>query len=135
MPIDWRRLAWRAVAGFLFHGHAIDLLPRSGSGRRFILAYHRVVPVGSEDTSFVQPGMYVTSDTFEMHLHHLQTRYAVVPLERLVAMQDGDACAITFDDGWRDNYATAFPILAAARPARHGLRRHEPGRDRALAVA
>ena len=116
MPLDWRSWTRKALAGFLFHGQVLQLLPRAVSGRRFIVAYHRVIPDDSGDLSFVQPGMYVTSDTFEMHLHHLQARYAVVPLEQLVAMQDGDACAITFDDGWRDNYATAFPLLR-----QHGL--------------
>jgi peptidoglycan/xylan/chitin deacetylase (PgdA/CDA1 family) len=111
MPRDWRRLAWKSAAALLFHGGVIDFRPRSGSGRRFILAYHRVIPNDSQDLLFVQPGMYVTAETFDMHLCYLLAHYEVVPLETLLTMEEGDACAITFDDGWRDNYDTALPIL------------------------
>lgn len=113
MRLDWKRQTRKAIAGLLFHSRLITLLSHSGSGRRFILAYHRVVPEDSEDVSFVQPGMYVTDGTFDMHLRYLLAHYDVVPLEDLISRQQGDACAITFDDGWRDNYVTAFPILRA----------------------
>jgi peptidoglycan/xylan/chitin deacetylase (PgdA/CDA1 family) len=113
MRLDWRRQTRKAIAGLLFHSRLITLLSHSGSGRRFIIAYHRVLPEGSEDLSFVQPGMYVTGATFGMHIRHLLAHYDVVPLEDLISRQEGHACAITFDDGWRDNYVTAFPILRA----------------------
>src|SRR5262249_12279768 len=52
----------------------------------------------------------------------LKKHFAIVPLGALLK-NDGIAgrsarprCVITFDDGWRDNYDLAFPILR-----RHGL--------------
>ena len=113
MQLDWRGGARRTVAGLLYHGRAIRLLSRRRGNCRFILAYHRVVDRRSQDLSFVQPGMYVTAQTFEMHVRHLAKHYRVVPLGELLTMREGGACAITFDDGWRDNYAAAFPVLKA----------------------
>ncbi len=115
MSPSWRLLAKKAVAGFLYHSRVIDMLPNSRSGHRFILAYHRVLSGNSEDLSFVQPGMFVTPDTFEMHIRHLLAHYDVVPLDDLITRNEGNACAITFDDGWRDNYLNAYPILRAHR--------------------
>jgi peptidoglycan/xylan/chitin deacetylase (PgdA/CDA1 family) len=113
MWLDWRRPTRKAIAGLLFHSRLITFLSHSGSGRRFILAYHRVVPEDSRDLSFIQPGMYVTGRTFDMHIRYLLAHYDVLPLEDLISRRKGDACAITFDDGWRDNYVTALPILRA----------------------
>ncbi len=83
-----------------------------------ILMYHRVLPREEAVASHVEPGMFVTPETFARHLDWLQRDYRVLPLVDLVAcMQDrrslpAGACAITFDDGWRDNYAHALPALA-----------------------
>jgi peptidoglycan/xylan/chitin deacetylase (PgdA/CDA1 family) len=66
--------------------------------------------------------MVVTVSTFERQLAFLEQHFEIVPLGMLV--DEGvvgrptrrPRCAITFDDGWRDNYDLAFPILR-----RHGI--------------
>ncbi|MFA6216864.1 MAG: polysaccharide deacetylase family protein [Candidatus Omnitrophota bacterium] len=78
-----------------------------------ILMYHSVkqkVPPGNRLT--------VSSGTFERQMEFLKrNRYAVVPLEEAVRLvKDKQAppartVAITFDDGYGDNYTEAFPIL------------------------
>lgn len=75
-----------------------------------VLAYHRVNDV--RDPYF--PGMPVA--VFASHMEYLAAHYTVLPLEELVErMQRNDvpdnAVAITFDDGYRDVYLQAFPIL------------------------
>lgn len=64
--------------------------------------------------------MFVTPETFERHLQWIRQHLAVVRLADWVeavaagATVPARACAITFDDGWHDNYTHALPLLAAA---------------------
>ena len=86
-----------------------------------ILAYHRVLPQGHPDREIEQPGMWVSPTTFAMHLTVLSKYFEFVDLGNWLAQSKiGDtlpdrSCAITFDDGWRDNYSYAFPLLRQAR--------------------
>lgn len=78
--------------------------------------YHRVIPHIDDDIFFIQPGMYVLNSTFEKQMEFLKKNFNVVPLQELVTMlnskQNIDGfCAITFDDGWLDNYSYAYPVL------------------------
>jgi len=87
-----------------------------------ILTYHRVTETWDDALDYSQPGMVVTDSTFERQVAVLKEHFEVVTLGALLA--DGTSaarparprCVITFDDGWRDNYDLAFPILR-----RHGL--------------
>jgi peptidoglycan/xylan/chitin deacetylase (PgdA/CDA1 family) len=57
--------------------------------------------------------MYVTSATLERHMGYLREWYNVVPLDEIFTQRTpARTCAVTFDDGWADNYAWAFPVLA-----------------------
>lgn len=86
-----------------------------------ILMYHRVLPEGHPEREIEQPGMYVSPETLTMHLEILRRHFSLVHLEDWVAAArrgepiEGMSCAITFDDGWRDNYEFAYPVLQAAR--------------------
>jgi peptidoglycan/xylan/chitin deacetylase (PgdA/CDA1 family) len=78
---------------------------------RIILTYHRVlneVPHYPYD-----PAMYVTAATLKMHIQELGRSFEFVLVDDILS--DGKArgrrCAITFDDGWLDNYTNALPIL------------------------
>ncbi|HEY9160787.1 MAG TPA: polysaccharide deacetylase family protein [Desulfomonilia bacterium] len=77
-----------------------------------ILCYHRVLPAGSDELKFIQPGMFVTTETFEKHMQYIKKNYKIIPLEQLMENpRVENTCIITFDDGWYDNYKYAFPIL------------------------
>ena len=107
-----------------------DLLSYSGihsllerfcfSNKAFILMYHRILASTDNKSCFVQPGMFVTTASFERQIAFLRDRYEIVFLEELVekALKGenvGELCAITFDDGWRDNFTEAFPVLEKYR--------------------
>lgn len=79
--------------------------------------YHRVLPRDDQRFSLEEPGMVVQPETFQMHLRELKKHFELVSLTDWVNAKDNDeplpqkACAVTFDDGWLDNYEYAFPIL------------------------
>jgi len=87
-----------------------------------VLLYHRVV---SDDTpsDALHPysGLTVQERVFSDHMAHLKERYECLSLPQFVdRLKNGtlhrDCVAITFDDGYRDNYTRALPILE-----RHGV--------------
>lgn len=78
-----------------------------------VLMYHMVSdPVTAADRPFCCP-----EQMFRSHLKYLRgADYELVSLDRVLAHLDGnaikkDSVAITFDDGFRDNYDNAFPLL------------------------
>lgn len=91
--------------------------PRS-TPRLWILMYHRILPIDDPRAQREEPGMRVTPETFRRHVQWLRQSFEVVRLSEWVARAAmGDslprrACAITFDDGWRDNHQYAWPVLA-----------------------
>jgi peptidoglycan/xylan/chitin deacetylase (PgdA/CDA1 family) len=104
-----------------------------------IFAYHRVIEKWDETLDYSQPGMVVTASTFDRHVAILKEHFQVVTLDALLA--DGNTagraarprCVVTFDDGWRDNYDLAFPILSRHEiPATIFLTADFIGTDRAF---
>jgi peptidoglycan/xylan/chitin deacetylase (PgdA/CDA1 family) len=80
-----------------------------------ILGYHRVSVMPHVDV--LGRGLEVAASRFQRHLELLARRFSIVPLEDLVVrlMTGADAgatAAVTFDDGYEDNYTCAFPILS-----------------------
>ncbi len=95
-PLTWR---WRAPGSLL------------------VLMYHRVLPPDSCLLQTEQQGMFVSPQTLDLHLSEIRRHFELVnlddwlrraargaPLPRL-------ACALTFDDGWRDNWQYGLPVL------------------------
>ncbi len=89
---------------------------RKGS-QLLILMYHRVLPPSDLRYIDEQPGMVVHPETFHSHLRWIKNYFEPMRLrDWLQAVSQGKhvpkrACAVTFDDGWRDNYEHAFPYL------------------------
>lgn len=92
--------------------------------RLLVLMYHRVLPADDSRARIEEPGMMVTPDTFRQHLQIVQEYFEPVQLSGWLARRAAHqplparACAITFDDGWADNYEFAYPVLQeTATPA------------------
>jgi len=113
-----RDLARRGVAlAYAGSGASARARRRLDGSRALVLMYHRVLPAAEARRDAVEDGMFVTPETFGRHLDWLCDRFHVLPLhevvERLGAGRPlpAGACAITFDDGWRDNVEHALPAL------------------------
>jgi peptidoglycan/xylan/chitin deacetylase (PgdA/CDA1 family) len=110
------------VALAAFHGGAVSLVRRvrcaTGRPATPILVYHRIVDETDELAAVrCRSGMAVTAANFDAQMRHLARHYQVMPLSQIVARLRAGAplppraCAITFDDGYADNYQLAYPIL------------------------
>src|SRR6266581_4754551 len=77
-----------------------------------ILVFHRVKPARLDD------GMTVSEAVFEAQLQYLKKMCQVISFDMASEMLNGkralreSAIAISFDDGYRDNYTRAWPVLA-----------------------
>ncbi len=94
------------------------------SGSCIILMYHRVLPQdrgvnGRPDWERYQslPGIVVSPEMFEAQMRFLARDYQVISTNELLKTLDSGklllprSVVLTFDDGWRDNYVYAFPVL------------------------
>jgi peptidoglycan/xylan/chitin deacetylase (PgdA/CDA1 family) len=112
-----RNLLKAATAGALVGTGLYHVLRRVGRPRVHVLGYHRVVD-RVIDNGPVSPSLCVSTDTFRRQMRQVQRDFQVLSLEEAMAAITGtlplerDACAITFDDGYRDVYTRAAPILA-----------------------
>jgi peptidoglycan/xylan/chitin deacetylase (PgdA/CDA1 family) len=99
----WKEIAKR---GLVDVGRVVST---SSETRTVILCYHSVHPSISFRSA--------TPEVFESHLQWLQDHCCLVSLKSLLESQGGKPVgarprvAITFDDGFRDNYEEAFPLL------------------------
>lgn len=72
------------------------------TGTSVTLAYHNVVPSGSEPSG--DAGLHIDEDSFKRQLDHLASTHEIVPLRRLLAAaggEDRNRAALTFDDAYR----------------------------------
>jgi peptidoglycan/xylan/chitin deacetylase (PgdA/CDA1 family) len=82
-----------------------------------VVNYHRIDDPQRSDFDSFKPNVSATPQGFDRQLDYLAKWFNVVSLKDLVAWLDGKqtlppyAALITFDDGYLDNYITAYPIL------------------------
>lgn len=112
-----RVLRYGRACAFAWAGASRRARRRLDGTRAAVLMYHRVLPAEDAARKAVEPGMYVTPETFASHLAWLTSLFRVLPLHEIAARLAQNlplppgACAITFDDGWRDNHDYALPAL------------------------
>lgn len=93
-------------------------LRRGSSGNLMILAYHRIFNLDDEDSFPYDPELVSASvEDFTWHMCMVHRHFRPIHLsEALRRLDEGRplpprVIAVTFDDGHRDNYTHAFPVL------------------------
>lgn len=99
---------WAAWLGLT---RLLESLPRRGG--LLVLNYHRI---GDAQACPYDRGVFsATVDEFRQQMRYLRQRYCILPLEyALESIASGVrelGVLITFDDGYRDNFTNAFPVL------------------------
>lgn len=79
-----------------------------------ILTYHRIG--NAADTPFDSNVFSATAEELDAQIAYFKRRFHMATLDGALATKDGNgsrgvSALITFDDGYLDNYAVAFPIL------------------------
>jgi peptidoglycan/xylan/chitin deacetylase (PgdA/CDA1 family) len=99
------------------HDHALGVMLPHRSARALVLGYHRVVDDFAAAARVEMPSMLTSRDMFERHIDWLGRHFRFVGLDEigehaLTGEPFGEpVVAITFDDGYRDVYEQAFPLL------------------------
>ncbi len=109
--LTWVKLAASEV---LDHTRALDVWERRRGEGAAILSYHRVLRAGD---AYPRRQMAVSADLFDAQMAYVARAYRVVSLGDVPALLASGSpipprtVAITFDDGYADNYDVAFPAL------------------------
>ena len=115
----WRTHVKSALASTISRTHELGLAEALArrANRPLILGYHRIVDDFEGTARHEMPSMLTSTAMFERHLDLVGQHFRFVTLDEIGAhLVSGEpfaepVAAVTFDDGYRDNYEHAFPIL------------------------
>jgi peptidoglycan/xylan/chitin deacetylase (PgdA/CDA1 family) len=106
------------IAYFLFYTGLLHVLKFIKlRDKSLVLMYHRVLSEEMRDKAFSHSGIIVDLKTFEMQIRYINKAFRVLTHDEFTAQlsqgtrYNKTTCLITFDDGWKDNYAHAYPVL------------------------
>lgn len=112
-----KKIAKLTLARIIYRSGTGNIKSKNNSryGSPVILYYHRVCDVTK---NFLQiPDLVVSKNNFERQMEFVKKEFNVLPLDVIIDhLKKGKALschdiAITFDDGYIDNYLYAYPIL------------------------
>jgi peptidoglycan/xylan/chitin deacetylase (PgdA/CDA1 family) len=111
-----RTLIKSAVSQTLARSGATRILSK-GRFAPVVLGYHRVVRDFARDAQHSIPAMLVSVEMLEQQLDWVGRRFQFVTLDEVARQivsgerETHPIAAVTFDDGYRDVYLNAFPLL------------------------
>jgi len=82
-----------------------------------VLMYHRVLSGEEISRRKIQNGIIVETGTFKKQIRFIRKYLKPISLKEFVDHLEKNipfpskTCLITFDDGWRDNFLNAYPVL------------------------
>jgi peptidoglycan/xylan/chitin deacetylase (PgdA/CDA1 family) len=86
-----------------------------------VLTYHRVLSDDARARSWSHPAIIVSPETFERQMRLLSRWFTVLRLSEFESHLKSRSpfktasCLVTFDDGWRETYTEAWPVLRRLR--------------------
>lgn len=115
----WRGHLKTALASTIdrAHDHGFAAAMARGRERPLVLGYHRVVEDFASVADSEMPSMLTSTHMFERHLDCIGCHFRFVTLDDIGAHLlsgkpfEEPVAAVTFDDGYADNYEQAYPVL------------------------
>ncbi len=111
-----RKHGRRFIANALYYSGLLWVIASIRFRRRgFVLMYHRVLPANAD--TFSADSICVRPETFARQMAFLRRHFRVLSIGELAEILEAGrdlpsrSCVVTFDDGWRDNFEHALPIL------------------------
>ena len=107
----------KIIKPLLVHSGALTMQSKLSAPTALILCYHSVSDRRLEQSAVISPGITVDADRFEQQMSILRKEYHPVTLDDLAdSLKLGTKLprrevAVTFDDGFADNYHLAAPIM------------------------
>jgi peptidoglycan/xylan/chitin deacetylase (PgdA/CDA1 family) len=115
MWMSKRELAARVLGSSA--GRLLNYASAQGGRSLRILAYHRVLDADPNDFAFDEGVISASTEAFYRQMDFVRRNFDVLTFKDLYRLETEEkswprrALLITFDDGYRDNYTQAFPIL------------------------
>lgn len=113
----WKMSKKEILAYWLSRTRLLELAgPIRRSPRLIILAYHRVMDFNARVHSFDSDLISAFVEEFERQMDHVKRNFNVITFETWARSIEEEryperSLIVTFDDGYRDNYLNAYPIL------------------------
>jgi peptidoglycan/xylan/chitin deacetylase (PgdA/CDA1 family) len=103
---------YRKAVYCLVRSGLLDLKHNLAGYRDIILTFHKIRPIGQTIDPF-DTCPSISAGVFRQILEYVKSRYEIIPLYYLLnpSPKKTARVVITFDDGWRDNFDIAYPIL------------------------
>jgi len=106
------------IASFLYYTGVLNFLMKIKlRNKAAILMYHRVLDKEDISSSYSQNGIIVSKKTFANQMKFLQKHFVMISLSDVIKKITNKipfvskSCLVTFDDGWKDNFQNAYPVL------------------------
>jgi peptidoglycan/xylan/chitin deacetylase (PgdA/CDA1 family) len=110
--VSFSKQVIKTALGAAYKYSGISFIIRKTSKSFKIFAYHRI-----SDVKFDPLGMNLSTDMFESHIRYIHGQCNPISLQSALELRQAglpypeNAVVLTFDDGYRNNYAAAFPLL------------------------
>lgn len=114
----FKKILKQIIAHLLFCFGILEYLARKKlKSKCVVLMYHRVHADDEFENSYSHEAIKISRNVFHKHMRYLKSNFNVIDLSQFLSTFEkksqfkSKSCLITFDDGWKDSFEQALPVL------------------------